>query len=122
MTDYNELVNDLREYLVNTEISDALKAQAREIAAKDARIAELEAREKHLEESRSIWRQDALRAGDRIAELEALLKDCADDLEAELRARYGCVKGGPIHPAENKRFQRDIDSVYAARAALNGEK
>jgi hypothetical protein len=43
MTDYNELVNDLREYLVNTEISDALKAQAREIAAKDARIAELEA-------------------------------------------------------------------------------
>ncbi len=31
MTDYNELVNDLREYLVNTEISDALKAQAKEI-------------------------------------------------------------------------------------------
>ena len=32
MTDYNELVNQLREYLVNTEISDALKAQAKEIA------------------------------------------------------------------------------------------
>ena len=65
----------------------------------DKRIAELEAENKKLREE---------------------LRACADDLEAELRARYGCVKGGPIHPAENRRFQRDMGSVYAARAALKG--
>lgn len=41
--DYSELVNDLREYLTTRQISDLLEAQAREIAEKDARIAELEA-------------------------------------------------------------------------------
>jgi hypothetical protein len=40
--DYSELVNDLREYLTTRQISDLLEAQAREIAEKDARIAELE--------------------------------------------------------------------------------
>ncbi len=43
MTDYSEFVNDLREYLTTRQISDLLEAQAKEIAEKDARIAELEA-------------------------------------------------------------------------------
>lgn len=98
MTDYSELIARVRSPFALTErdaqeIADALEAQAKEIA-------ELEADNKKLREE---------------------LRACADDLEAELRAKYGCVKGGPIHPAENKRFQRDMDSVYAARAALKGE-
>jgi len=62
---------------------------------------------------------DALKAKNaRIAELEALLKDCADDLEAEVDARYGeNAKKCMPH-----RYERDMAPVVAARAALNGEK
>lgn len=49
----------------------------------------------------------------RIAELEALLKECADDLDAELNNRYGNV-----HPAMQKRYDMDMAPVRAARAAL----
>jgi len=51
MTDYNELVNDLREYLTTRQISDLLEAQAKEIAEKGARIAELEVALKDLREA-----------------------------------------------------------------------
>jgi hypothetical protein len=62
---------------------------------------------------------DALEAqAKEIQELKALLKDCADDLEAEVEARYGeNAKKCMPH-----RYERDMAPVVAARAALNGEK
>ena len=49
MTDYSELVERMRAYPANrlcVQVADALEAQAKEIAEKDARIAELEAASK----------------------------------------------------------------------------
>jgi hypothetical protein len=83
---------------------DALEAQAK-------RIAGLEYEARLFDEA--LWNAHA-----RIAELEALLKDCADDLEAEVDARYGeNAKKCMPH-----RYERDMAPVVAARAALNGEK
>lgn len=52
----------------------------------------------------------------RIEDLEALLKDCADDLEAEIEARYGQSKSH-----QPLKYACDMVPVIAARAALNGE-
>jgi cell division protein FtsB len=78
-----------------------------------------------FQSARINWKEKAEQKDARITELEAenaklreAMKACSDDLEAELLARYGFVKGGPIHPAENKRFQRDMAPVRATRAAL----
>lgn len=49
------------------------------------------------------------------ARLRALVKDLADDLESELKAHYD---GTLQYPGERRRFERDMDSVYRARAAL----
>lgn len=49
-----------------------------------------------------------------IEALAAALKECADDLESEVNARYG----SPPHPAMQRRYDRDIDPVVRARAAL----
>lgn len=47
--------------------------------------------------------------------LRSLLKDCADDLEAEINARYDRV----LHvPAMRKDYDRDMETVNKAREAL----
>ena len=51
--------------------------------------------------------------------LEAILRELADDLEAELRARYGADHADGIHPAMQPKFDRDMEPVLRARAALN---
>lgn len=56
----------------------------------------------------------------RVAELEARLRECADDLEAELKARHLQADGKP-HPALAHDFERDMAPVRNARALL-GEK
>ena len=92
-----------------------------EIKKLRARIAELEkAQAKDAEEEYVRRIKDA-----RIAELEAanaelrvLLKDCADDLEAEVDERYGETS----KKCMPHRYERDMAPVVAARAALNGEK
>lgn len=61
--------------------------------------------------------QPIFEAQDRASELETLLKDCADDLEAEIKARYG----DEIHPAMRAKFDADMAVVTAARAALKGD-
>ena len=53
----------------------------------------------------------ALRA--RVAQLEALLKDCADELEEQVEARYAKTK-----PHLERQYERDIDPVRQARLAL----
>lgn len=65
-----------------------------------------------LEEAASLIRSQAAR----IAELEEVVADLATDLEAELNARYGV---DPVHPAEARRKERDMEPVQRARALLN---
>lgn len=49
----------------------------------------------------------------------AALNECADDLEAELRARYP-EETIEAYPSERRRFERDMRSVLNARLAING--
>lgn len=53
----------------------------------------------------------------RIAELEGALRDCADDLEAEVRDRW-CYMNGRPHPAMQPKFDRDMQPVDRARSLL----
>jgi len=79
-------------------------------AGLDARIAELEKRKKHLEEMHHGWRQGALQANARIAELEAVLKPFAG------MAKY-CEN---MSDSESQCVL--VGDLRAARSALNGEK
>lgn len=49
---------------------------------------------------------------DRIKEIADLLKELADELEAEVIARWG----NPPHPANERRLARDMRVVLIARA------
>jgi len=60
--------------------------------------------------------QEIVRLEAEVEQLRALIKDLADDLEAELRGRYEIQ--GEIHPAMVRRFERDMTNVYEARRAL----
>lgn len=50
-----------------------------------------------------------------VAALVEALAECADDLEAEIAARYA---GADAYPSEARRRDRDMEPVIAARAAL----
>lgn len=54
-------------------------------------------------------------AADRIAELETLLRECADDIA------QACHDDHPYrdeYPDQMRRYKRDMDIVYRVRAAL----
>jgi hypothetical protein len=51
----------------------------------------------------------------RIAELEAVLKNCADDLEQEINARYDRT---PDYPFAKADFDRNMQPVIKARQLL----
>lgn len=51
-----------------------------------------------------------------VERLRGLLAACADDLEAELKATYGGMQDG--YPDISRKFKRDMEPVYKARAAL----
>jgi len=51
----------------------------------------------------------------RVKMLETLLKDVADDLEGELDRFYGVTLN---YPSQNRRYERDMQIVRDARAAL----
>ena len=53
----------------------------------------------------------ALRA--RVAKLETVLRECADELEEHVEARYAKTK-----PHLERQYERDIDPVRQAREAL----
>ncbi len=53
--------------------------------------------------------------GDVIAQLRDCLKVVVDDLEAEIRARYG----GDVHPSMQRRLDRDMEAVVEARRLLD---
>ena len=48
--------------------------------------------------------------------LRKALRECADELEAEIEDRYG--HGIKEHPAMRRRYERDMETVRAARATL----
>lgn len=54
----------------------------------------------------------------RIAALEKCLRECAEDLAAEVEARYRDTRQ---YPEQERRHQRDIEPVLKARALLEGE-
>lgn len=54
-----------------------------------------------------------------IAEKDAALKDCADDLEAEIRSRYAHSLD---YPSERTKYERDMQTVYRARSAISEGK
>lgn len=64
--------------------------------------------------NRMLVRAEAAEA--RAAVLATALKDCADDLEAEVEARYPAESSH--HPSEARRRWRDMEPVRKARAAL----
>jgi hypothetical protein len=51
--------------------------------------------------------------------LRAALKDCADDLESEVKHRYDRIGD---HPAMAPKYERDMEPVKAARALLADEQ
>ncbi|ANC85482.1 hypothetical protein [Sphingomonas sp. NIC1] len=57
--------------------------------------------------------EEAMR--ERISMLEKLLSDCADELAAEVEARFERVWG---HPGMRHKIERDMNTVVAARAAI----
>ena len=57
-------------------------------------------------------------AQDEIERLHGLLKECADELAAQVEGQYAKTKD---HPAMKRRYDRDMAPVLAARAALEGK-
>jgi hypothetical protein len=54
-------------------------------------------------------------AADEVERLRAALRECAGDLEDELKARYG----SPPHPVMEGRFLRDMQTVTMARRLVD---
>jgi hypothetical protein len=55
----------------------------------------------------------------RLREIARLAQECADDLEAEVKSRW-VDPDGSIHPALQRKFDRDMSIVIELRAALAG--
>lgn len=53
-----------------------------------------------------------------IVQLEAALKECADDLESELNGRF---MGTLDYPSQRHRYERDMASAVKARRLLEGK-
>jgi hypothetical protein len=62
------------------------------------------------------WMETMSEAAQEIELLRSLLSECADDLEAEIKDRYAGTQG--IYPDERRRFDRDMEPVHRARAAI----
>lgn len=54
----------------------------------------------------------------RVKELEACLRDCADDLGTEIAAR---TQGFDVYPSMHRKAEADREVVRRARTALGGE-
>lgn len=59
-------------------------------------------------------------AADEIEKLRVALKECADDLEAEIMRRYG--ETAHKYPGERQKRDQDMAPVIKARDLLLGEK
>lgn len=78
----------------------------------------------HLESAAIAPRTSPLieAAKEAVGEIEALrdmLREVSDDLADEVEGHYQVIKD---HPAMKLRYDRDMDSVYRARAMLGNEQ
>ena len=53
-----------------------------------------------------------------LAEVRAALTECADELSAMVKSFYTGGIEQRIHPAEQRRYERDMEPVQRARQAL----
>jgi hypothetical protein len=120
MTDYSELVKQLRQAthgFVHHEAADALEEQAKEIAEKDARIAELEAEVRFA----YLECEDAVQCYDYEADL---LRTDFEGLSENVRHMIKAMRDTAI-PKNRYQNIRDNQAAWqrmlAARAALKGE-
>ena len=67
--------------------------------------------------------KDAMTDRDEVARLRAALEPCADELEAEIKDRYGLLNTSfkDVHPAIAHKYERDMATVYIAREVLSDE-
>lgn len=91
------------------------------LEAQQQRIAELEAACVRKNEDGAAAYEWGYAEKARVRELEAALRECADDLAAELRHRYAYIDDKP-HPAEAHRYARDMEPVDNARKLLGEER
>lgn len=54
---------------------------------------------------------------DKMRSWREVLADCADCLESEVEARWR-LPDGSIHPAQQRKYERDLEPVKEARALL----
>lgn len=67
------------------------------------------------EKERNMHLEKVCAQGQEIERLRTLLKECADDLEAELNARYDKTLD---YPSQRLKYDRDMTPVREARSAL----
>lgn len=56
-----------------------------------------------------------------VRKLRELLAQVTEELAEEVTGNYKSRYGDPIHPAMELRYERDMGTVYEARAVLTGE-
>lgn len=61
-------------------------------------------------------------AADTLCQMRAVLAECANDLEAEVTARWRTEPDGSCHPALQAKLDRDLTPVVKARALLTTTK
>lgn len=54
-----------------------------------------------------------------VAALRRLLLECAEELEADVKERYGWPD---VHPAQKRKFERDMELVNEAKKKAKGEE
>lgn len=118
MTDYSELVERMRAYPANrlcAQVANALEAQAKEIAEKDARISSWEQDNEVLGQLLSAKVKDNEKLRERIAELEMLVRS------AYAEAWFDMVNPRQ-HPQQSAtQFEKDW-MTSLAYAMLKGDK
>ena len=119
MSDISELAKRMRAYPANklcVRVADALEAQAREIAEKDARISSWEQDNEVLGQLLSAKVKDNEKLRAHIAELEAKNKTLRDAVQK-------FVDYDSTYHRDKEKMMLDYEvAIAAARAALNGEK
>jgi ElaB/YqjD/DUF883 family membrane-anchored ribosome-binding protein len=99
-----------------TDITERLRMQ--EIADCHEAADEIEKLREALDHCDSVMTMEAHESAKRGAEIEklrALLKECADELADQVEGQYAKTKD---HPAMKRRYDRDMQPVRDARAAL----
>jgi predicted nucleic acid-binding Zn-ribbon protein len=96
-----------------------LEEAAAELTRKDADLAHATSAFMRAAEERDHLNAEVIPdLNNRLAIAEAALKECADDLEAELQSSYQHMHD---YPSQMAKFERDMAPVYRARAALSPE-